>query len=75
MKKLFMGMNNIEDEGAATIKDALSTNGSLKHLDQVNNIRISEQTRNDIASTIRADITITIILSYTRSSSRKAWNS
>ena len=75
MKKLFLGMNNIGDEGAATIKDALSTNGSLKHLDQVNNIRISEQTRNDIASTITIAITITIILSYTRSSSRKAWNS
>ena len=64
MKKLFLGMNNIGDEGAATIKDALSTNGSLKHLDQVNNIRISEQTRNDIASTISADITITIILIF-----------
>ena len=73
MKKLFLGMNNIGDEGAATIKVALSTNGSLKHLDLEHNIRISEQT-NDIASTIRADITITIILSYTRSSSRKAWN-
>ena len=57
LKKLFWDGNNIGDEGAISITDALSTNGSLKHLDLKNNIRISEQTRNDIASTIRADIT------------------
>ena len=51
------GGNGISDEGAIAIADALSTNGSLKYLDLENNIRISEQTRNVIASTIRADIT------------------
>jgi len=47
----------LRNEGAISITDALSTNSSLKHLDLKNNIRISEQTRNVIASTIRADIT------------------
>ncbi len=57
MKKLFLDANNIGDKGVISIKDALLTNGSLKHLDLKNNIRISEQTRNVIASTIIADIT------------------
>ena len=42
MKKLVLDLNNIGDEGAISITDALSTNGSLKHLDLENNIRISE---------------------------------
>ena len=57
LQKLVLDGNNIGDEGALSITDALSTNRSLKHLDLENNIRISEQTRNDIASTIRTDIT------------------
>ena len=57
MKKLFLDINNIGDEGVTSIKDALLTNGCLKHLDLENNIRISEQTRHVIAFTIRVDIT------------------
>jgi Ran GTPase-activating protein (RanGAP) involved in mRNA processing and transport len=57
LKELVLDVNNIGDEGVTSITDALSTNGSLKHLDLENNIRISEQTRHVIASTIRADIT------------------
>ena len=52
LKKLNLDANNIGDEGAIAITDALSTNESLKNLDLKNNIRISEQTRNVIASTI-----------------------
>ena len=56
LMKLFLACNNIGDEGAISIRDALLTNGSLKYLDLDKNFRISEQTRNDITSTIRADI-------------------
>ena len=48
--------NKVGDKGAISITDALSTNGSLKHLNLENNIRISEQTRNVIVSTIRAGV-------------------
>ena len=57
LKELFLDANDIGDEGAISITDALSTNGSLKHLDLDKNFRISEQTWNDITSTLRADIT------------------
>jgi hypothetical protein len=57
LQKLVLDGNNIGDEGAISITDALLTNGSLKYLYLENNIRISEQTRRVIASTIRADIT------------------
>jgi hypothetical protein len=53
LEELYLGFNEISDEEAISIKDALSTNGSLTYLNLEHNSKITEQTMQYIASTMR----------------------